>query len=294
MRPIHILLVLAICAIWGGNFVVTKLGLVHFPPIFFSFLRFAVLILVLFPFLKIIPGRMRRLLLFAFTLGVLHYSTILLAISWTGNTASLAIINQIHVPFSVILAVVILREQVGWKRWFGIGLAFSGVMVMGFDPEVLKYPDALIMMIVTSFILSCANVMARGLADISPMTINAWVSLVALGPLLGLSAILETGQVAALTGSGPWQWAAIAYTALLVTLVGHGSFYYLLRHYGVAQVTPWFLLLPFFAVALGVAILGDVLTLRILAGGGILLAGVAVITFRSAKKGAVHALPKAQ
>ncbi len=291
MRPIHILLVLSVCVVWGGNFVVTKLGIENFPPVFFSALRFALLILVLFPFLKIVPGRMKRLLLFAFTLGVLHYSTMLIAIGLTGNMATLAILNQVYIPFGVILAVVFLKEQVGWKRWSGIALAFAGVMVMGFDPEVLRYTDAMIIVLISSLIIAVANVMARGLADISPFTLNAWVSAVAVLPLTGLSFIIEDGQIASLGNAGFGDWSAVAYNGFMVTLYGHGMIYWLFRQYGVGQVTPWLLLMPFFAVGLSVYFLGDVLTLRILAGGGMILAGVAIVTLRSAGRAKIPPLP---
>ena len=291
MRPFHILLVLAICLVWGGNFVVTKLGLETFPPVFFSALRFAMLILVLFPFLKIVPGRMRRLLTFAFTLGVVHYSTMLIAIGLTGNMSTLAILNQVHVPFGVILAVVFLKEHVGWKRWAGIVLAFLGVMVMGFDPEVLRYTDSMIIVLISSFFVAAANVMARDLADISPFTLNAWVAAVAVLPLTGLSFLLEDGQIASFGAAGVGDWSAVAYNAFMVTLFGHGSLYILFRHYGVGQVTPWLLLMPFIAVGLSVAILGDILTLRILAGGGMILAGVAIVTLRSAGRAKIPPLP---
>jgi O-acetylserine/cysteine efflux transporter len=291
LRPIHILLVLSICVVWGANFVVTKLGLENFPPVFFSALRFALLVLVLFPFLKIVPGRMKRVLIFAFTLGVMHYSTMLIAIGLTGNMATLAILNQVYIPFGVILAVVFLKEQVGWKRWSGIALAFAGVMVMGFDPEVLRYTDSMIIVLISSLIIAVANVMARGLADISPFTLNAWVAAVAVLPLTGLSFLLEEGQIASLGNAGLGDWTAVAYNAFLVTLYGHGMVYILFRQYGVGQVTPWLLLMPFFAVGFSVAILGDILTLRILAGGAMILAGVAIVTFRSAGRAKVPPQP---
>lgn len=287
MRPSHILLVLSICVVWGANFVVTKLGLKTFPPVFFSALRFALLAMVLLPFLKIVPGRMTRVITFAFTLGVLHYSTMLVAIGLAGNMSAVAILNQVHIPFGVILAVIFLKEQVGWKRWGGIALAFAGVMVMGFDPEVLRYTDAMIIVLISSFIIAAANVMARALADISPFTLNAWVATVAVLPLTALSFILEEGQIASIGIAGIGDWSAVAYNAFLVTLYGHGMVYILFRQYGVGQVTPWLLLMPFFAVGFSVVILGDVLTLRILAGGAMILAGVAVVTFRSAGKAGI-------
>ena len=41
LRLRHLLLALAIVAVWGTNFVVIKQALLHLPPILFAALRFA-------------------------------------------------------------------------------------------------------------------------------------------------------------------------------------------------------------------------------------------------------------
>ena len=40
MKPLHIAMALGIALIWGFTFVTAKVGVAHFPPIFFTFLRF--------------------------------------------------------------------------------------------------------------------------------------------------------------------------------------------------------------------------------------------------------------
>jgi O-acetylserine/cysteine efflux transporter len=47
-----------------------------------------------------------------------------------------------------------------------------------------------------------------------------------------------------------------------------------------------FLLTPIIGVFAGVTLLGDVVTLQIAVGGALVIGGVAVITIRSARKGA--------
>ena len=49
-RPLDIPVFLMVMAIWGGNFVVVKMGLEHFPPFLFMALRFIIVALLLVPF----------------------------------------------------------------------------------------------------------------------------------------------------------------------------------------------------------------------------------------------------
>ena len=48
----HLLLALAVTAVWGSNFVVIKLALAHLPPLTLALLRFA---LAFFPLALFLP-----------------------------------------------------------------------------------------------------------------------------------------------------------------------------------------------------------------------------------------------
>jgi O-acetylserine/cysteine efflux transporter len=41
---------------WAFNFIAGKAGVTHFPPLLFTVLRFAILLLVTAPFLRWVPG----------------------------------------------------------------------------------------------------------------------------------------------------------------------------------------------------------------------------------------------
>ena len=62
VRRSHLWQLVAINAIWGFNIVAVKLSADRFPPVFLSFLRFLIVGLVVWPWLKIRRGEMRWLL----------------------------------------------------------------------------------------------------------------------------------------------------------------------------------------------------------------------------------------
>ncbi len=65
-----------------------------------------------------------------------------------------------------------------------------------------------------------------------------------------------------------------------MTALGYALWYRLLGLYSVNQVMPFLLLLPVTSVVGGIAFLGESLTVKIAAGGGLAIVGVAMITLQ--------------
>jgi O-acetylserine/cysteine efflux transporter len=91
---------------WGVNFIAGKIGTEVFQPLLFTALRFLFLLLLMLPWLKPAPGKMKPLLTVAFLLGVLHFGMVFIGLNAGGDIASIAITTQLYVPFSAIFASV--------------------------------------------------------------------------------------------------------------------------------------------------------------------------------------------
>ena len=151
----HFLLVLAICCAWGGNFLASAAALRHFPPFVFTALRLCVVLLCLLPLLRRVPrGQWPRLIAVCLLNGALHFGFNFMALRQAGDISSVAIALQSYVPMSALLAVWLLGERIGWRAGTGIGIAFGGVLVLGFDPLVLDAPAALVTTLVAAFALA--------------------------------------------------------------------------------------------------------------------------------------------
>lgn len=286
MKLIDLALVLLIDLIWGLTFIAGKIGVLEMPPVLFTGLRFVMLAIALVPMLRIVPTQMRRILLISVFCGALHFALMYSALKLADDISTIAVVTQLTLPFSVILAMVMLRERVSPLRFAGIVAAFSGVVVIGFDPRVFGYGAAVVLVVLASLSMAFAQVLMRDLKNVNTFTLQAWVALVSAPSLIGLSFVMETGQVAAVTGASLKAWAALTYAAVGSSLIGFGGMYYLLKRYPVTLVTPLFLLAPIFAVIAGVMLMGDVLTVRVLIGAAITLGGVLVITLTPTPKAA--------
>lgn len=281
MKPQHLLFALMVNIGAGTNWVGSKVVVEHFPPLFSVSVRFVVMAILLVGFAKIVRGQMFNIFLVAFSLGVLQFGFMFVALDRSADVSSLAIANQLYIPFSVILAVVFLRERVGWRRTTATVLAFAGVIVMGFDPFVLTQLDALGLVILAALALATASIFMRRLEGVRVFEMQFWLSAMAAPQLFILSLLLEDGQWQALTGAPLIGYAAIGYGLIAGGIFFHAGWYYLLRRYPVSTVGPLMLLMPVVGVLAGVGYYGDVLTTQMIMGGLLTFSGVAIITFRT-------------
>jgi len=284
LNPGDLLLALLANVAWAFNFIAGKAGVTHFQPLLFTALRFAVLLLALLPFLRWIPGRMRGVLSIALMQGMLHFTLIFLGLGASGDVSSVAIVAQLYVPFSALLAVVWLGETLDRRRLTGIASAFGGVLVIGFDPIVFQHLNALLLITAGAAAMAVATIQMRQLHGVSVFVLQAWIALCATPALALLSLLFEHGQWDAVRTATALELAAPVYSAIGASLIGHGIVYYLLGRYPVSATTPLMLLSPVLAVVFGVLLWGDVLTWKLVLGGFLTLAGIAVITLPAATR----------
>lgn len=289
-------LMMVIVLAWAFNFLTSAWALREIPPFLFTALRMAILIALLLPFLRAPPrGQWGRLAVVALLNGALHFGTSFWALRAAGNISSPAIVMQSYVPMATLLAWWFLGERFGWRTGLAVAVSFAGVLVLGFDPMVLREPAALLVMLLSSLFLACGTVVMRGLKGVGMIDQQGWTAVLALAPLLALSLLLEPGALARL-GQTSWiGWGGALYSAVAASLLGHGLFYVLVQRHPVAQVTPWLLLTPVLAVGLGIAFYGDRPGMRLWIGAAMVLGGVLLIALRTLAKSkpAVRSAPEA-
>ncbi|SMF70988.1 O-acetylserine/cysteine efflux transporter [Tistlia consotensis] len=277
--PLHLLVFVGIMMIWGFNFAMAKWGLMELPPLVLMTLRFGVVALILVPLVPRPSGRWREILLLSFLLGFLHFAMMFTGLKGIdASTAAIAI--QLQVPFASLLAAVFLKDRIGWRRGLGMAIAFAGVAVVAGQPRLDGSYLSLGLVVGAALIWAISNVLVKTLHDLSGWTIAGWMSLFATPQLALGSLLLEHGQRAALANASWLAWSAVAYTSLVVMIVGYGAWYWLLKRHPVTVAMPFTLLLPIFGAASGVLALGESLNLLLLIGGALVVAGVGIIVVR--------------
>ena len=279
MAPKHLLLMLLICIIWGFNFVAAKVGVGGLPPLLFTGLRFLILMLMLLPFLKLAPGRMRDIVFIALFNGAIHFGLMFIGVSLTAASV-VAVVVQLNVPFATILSIIFLGEVVKWRRWAGIAMTFMGVMVISFDPHVFDSLTGVLLSAAAALSGAIAAIFMRRLTGVGVFQLQSWTAVITAPSLLLASLLFETGQIEAVASADLMIWGALLFTAFGASLIGHNGYYYLLQRYEVSLIAPLSLLSPILGVVFGIWILGEPLTSRIAMGATIAFLGVAILAIR--------------
>ena len=282
MTTLDLVMALTVPLVWGMGFVFAKGAINHFPPILLMALRFTLTALVLVWFARRPTGNYLRLFTIAIVAAAIQYS-----LTFTGlkglDAGIAALVVQLEVPFLVLLGALLLGERPGAQKWFGIAVAFCGVAMIASQSSFEAEFVPILQVVSGAIVWALGQVMIRSLKDIGGMSVTAWVAVFAAPQLFVMSAIFETGQVEAISNAGWVVWGAVVYLGLVMTAFGYYLWNTLIRRHDVGRVAPFLLLLPVYSVIGGVVFLGETMTLNKLAGGAVVLAGVAIITLNFAR-----------
>lgn len=282
IRPLHLAVFLMVMILWGINFAVAKIALAQLPPITLMTLRWALVALLLAPFVKLPHGKWREVFIVSFTLGLLHFSMMFTGLQVI-DAATAAIAIQLQVPFAALLAAIYFKDKLGWRQALGMAIAFIGVAIIAGEPRLEGQYVALALVVGSACIWSVANIQIKKMGNIDGMTLNAWIGVFATPQLALASYFLEDGQIPAIMNADWRVLLAVIYQSVLVVVVAYGAWYWLLRQYSVNQVMPFMLLVPVFGVISGVVFLGESLTWALIFGGVLTIFGVGIITLRRPK-----------
>jgi O-acetylserine/cysteine efflux transporter len=281
VKPLDILMAVAVPLIWGMGIVFAKAAINHFPPILLMGFRFLLTAAVLVWFVRPPWHLMREIFWIALVSAAIQYS-----LTFTGlaglDASTAALVVQAEVPFGALLAWIVFKDRLGWRRAFGMLVAFVGIAIIAGRPQLAGSMPSVALMLAGAFSWAVGQVMVKRLGHVGGFTLIAWVAVVATPQLFIASWIFEEGQLEAIRSAGPLVWAVVAYLGLVMTAVGYAMWYRLLGFYDVTQVMPFLLLIPVAGVVGGVVVLGESLTAALVLGGAIVIAGVACIVVEPA------------
>lgn len=284
MKPRHLALMLLINVVWGFNVVPLKLAVEHLPPVTATLMRFVILLVLCAPTVRWLPGRMGPILLVGLVGGVIQFSLNLISFDLVEDVSVLAIAGQLGVPFSLILAIVFLGERVRLMRTIGTVLAFAGVAILAFDPQVFGQRIALLLAVAASVCYAVTTILMRQMKGVGPLQLQGWIAATSILPLTGLSLLYEPGALAGVPTAPPEVFGYLFYNAAGASIIGYAGIYWLLQRYPVTVTAPYTLLAPLLSVGFSVWLLDSALTGQMILGGLITLIGVAIITVRTAQK----------
>lgn len=270
--------------LWGMNIIAVKMAVTEIPPLTAAFLRQSIVAIVCLSWLRVLPGRMRELLAIGFLTGAAFFLVVNLSMVVATNVSALAIAGQLGVPFSMLLAVIVLKERIHAYRITGVALSLLGVAILVFDPAVAHEIPGIALTALGSLIWAGSSLIQRNLKGVPVMTIYAWIGLIGAAVLGPVAFFFEPQGVESIPHIPLKSFGWVAFSAIGSTLIGHGSMSWLLQRHPVASVTPLTLASPVLSVAFASWFFHTPLTPIMILGGVVALTGVAIVTIRSAAR----------
>jgi len=278
----HLLLALAIVAVWGTNFVVIKLSLDAFPPFLFAALRytFAFLPLAFFiPRPKVSWGNMCA---YGVAIGVGQFGILFFAIDGKISPGLASLVIQTQVFFTIGFAMFFAKERLRLYQAVAVSIAMTGLGTIALHTDASTTFLGLVLVVFAGLSWGIGNTVSRRAGSINMLAYVVWASLFSLPPLFLMSWIFEGGweQMSTSISSAPiGAWAGVFWQSWGNTVFGYAAWAWLLSKHPAAVVAPAPLLVPIFGMGASTFFLSEPLPLWKILAAGLVIAGLIVNLF---------------
>ncbi len=282
MPASHLLLALAIVAVWGTNFVVIKVSLESFPPFFFAALRyiFALLPVVFFmPRPKVAWG---NLCIYGLATGVGQFGVMYYAIDGRISPGLASLVIQTQVFFTIGFAMFFAKEGLKLYQAVAVAVAMTGLVIIALHTDASTTFLGLALVVFAGLSWGIANTVSRRAGAINMFSYVVWASAFSIPPLLIVSLIFEGGvtHLWDITLAAPvGAWIGVLWQSWANTLFGYAAWGWLLSKHPAAVVAPAPLLVPIFGMGASAFFLGEALPSWKVMAAGLVIAGLVVNLF---------------
>ena len=268
-----------VCLIWAVHTVLAKVVLsgMGIPPLYYASLRYCVVLLVMVPWHWPAPRPLWRLIVVGFLMGGGGFALFFMGMK-TASPSGSAVVQQLAIPLTALLSLAVLGERIDRRRGIGMFLTFFGAVIVMWEPGGFSLTTGLVLIAGSALVSAGATVLMKQTRGVEPMQFQAWVGLTSSIPLLAVSAMVETGQIERSLAAGWGFVAAVLYSALIVSVVGHTIYYGLIRRHDANLIAPLMVMNPIFTVILGILVTGDAFGPQMWLGSVLALVGVLIIT----------------
>ena len=284
---------LVLCIIWGSTWLFIKLGLEALPPLTFAAIRFVIACAIIFSIIRIrriqLP-RARRDWIFLALTGILSFGLNYGLVFWGEQyiSSGLAALLQATLPaFGLVFAHFHLpTERLSSARSGGVVLGVCGVGVVFSNQLAVAGTMALagcVALILSAMFAAYSNVLVKAYGKkLDPAVLAAGQMFFGLLLLLAVGIPLEGNPLQ--FHWTPMAWVAMLYLAVVGSVIAFMLYYWLLRNMDVTNSMLIALVTPVVAVLLGMIVLDEQIGWRTLAGGAMIMMGIALIVVRKAQQ----------
>jgi drug/metabolite transporter (DMT)-like permease len=280
---------------WGLSFPLLKIALDEVEPITLAVLRYTIAIIPLLLFLLLKEGTdsifkpLKEDFFFFLCLGIVGITlpNLFQNYGMTMTSAHLSSIIQASGPiFTIIMAVLILKEPLGANKVLGAAIALSGTLLLVTSGGVsltgaMVLGNFLVLMSAISY--AASSIMSKKILEkYDPMS-TATMSIFLGTVILAVFSIFESPfeKVPAIS---LYSWNIIVILALFPGSFALLAWYWVLRTSEVSRIILFIYLIPVFATTIAYFWPGEVITLSTILFAALIICGVAIAQYERGNK----------
>jgi drug/metabolite transporter (DMT)-like permease len=275
--------------VWGSGFLASKVALQYAPPFTMLCLRYLLGMACLVPVLlitrphwpasKIEFGHVvvAGLLMHAIHLSGSHYS------QYLGLSAGItALIMSLQTLATAVIVSRWMSERLDARQWIGVVTGLAGVaLVVWHKIDVKELPlGSLVALAIGVTAITAGTLYQKIFCPSTDLKAGTFIQFAASSLALAPLAFLVEGAPV------EWSWqlfAALAFLVILASIFATNALNTLMRHGQATRVTSLIYLTPIIAVAIEYPMFGERPSALALLGIAVTCAGVALVTWKSAR-----------
>ncbi|MEP6674714.1 MAG: EamA family transporter [Ferruginibacter sp.] len=271
---------------WGSTWIASKIGIRQVPALQLCAMRQIIAGLIWISFFVIrkhsFPDKQQwkiilLLALFNFTLSNalstwgIHYIS-----------AGLGAILAAIFPLWIVIIYFLKRQKIALLAVLGMLMGFAGVCIIFYDHlkdfMVPGFSFGILISVIATITWAIGSVYTQKEVDnFNPyfgLGLQMLISGIFLYPVAKI-----TGQTIPLAAINGDSWLALCYLILVGSIATFAAYVYTLKHLPIAVASVYAYINPVVAVLLGIYIFKERITMGILAGGAVILAGVYLVNY---------------
>jgi drug/metabolite transporter (DMT)-like permease len=290
VKPVDVLLLVCLAAIWGSSFIFMRVLSPVFGPIVVAMMRVlvaGVLLVVLYAMIRV-HLQWRTNLRHYLIVGVLNSAAPFLLYSYAAlhvSAAIMSVVNSLTPLWAAVFAAIILKERFTLRKGAGLVLGIAGVAVITlFDAVAGRVagegsdPVAFLPVLACALATACyglsGSYVRRWAPEVPSHAMTAASMLCAAGVLLPVTAAASSTPLRGIPANA---WLLAIAFSILCSGVAYLIYFRLLRNSGVTRTLSVTLLIPVFAFLWGFLFLGERIGLEAVTGGVLVVCGTLLI-----------------
>ncbi|WP_326646493.1 EamA family transporter [Streptosporangium sp. NBC_01755] len=277
--------------VWGSTYLAIMIAIETMPPLLSGAIRFVTAALILGIAVRLLKGRESFRMTWKEAGGAALVGLLLLnggngmvAVAEQHISSGLAALLVASTPLWLVIFRVLFRDRPQVLTLTGVLIGFGGVALLSLTGGGSAADSTGIVIILLA---SLSWSVGSFLASRIPMPANPFaasaVEMAAGGVGLALTAA-AVGEHIDLADVSTRSWIALAYLILVGSLVGFTAYVWLLGNAPISLVSTYAYVNPVVAVVLGALVLSEEVTGSMIAGGMVIVLGVALVVSTERRK----------